>query len=107
MKLFLCGGCNRHIKEADATCPFCGVGVRGALVGDSSIRVPRMSRTLMLTGAAVGAAVALAMVSCSGETYGGCPACPHPDAFVPFDAPNETASDAAVDAMTDASDSGD
>ena len=78
MKLFLCEGCNRHIKDGAETCPFCG-DQRGALVADSAIRVPPMSRAMMLTGVAIGAAVSLALVDCSSEAYGGCPNCA-PDA---------------------------
>ncbi len=85
MKLFLCEGCNRHVRDSDTACPFCGKG-HGALVADSAIRVPRMSRAMMLTGAAIGAAVSLALVNCSSESaYGGCPSCVPPDAAV--DAP--------------------
>jgi hypothetical protein len=44
-----------------------------------------MSRAMMLTGAAIGAAVSLALVDCSSEAYGGCPTCGPLDAAV--DAP--------------------
>jgi hypothetical protein len=84
MKLFLCEGCNRHVRDSDAACPFCGEG-HGVLVGDSAIRMPRMSRGMMVTGAVIGAAVSLALVNCGSESaYGGCPTC-SPDAAV--DAP--------------------
>lgn len=69
MKLFLCSACNRHVKDADASCPFCGSHV-GGLVADSSVVAPRMSRTAIALGVAAGTAVALMMTSCSASAYG-------------------------------------
>jgi RNA polymerase subunit RPABC4/transcription elongation factor Spt4 len=70
MKLFLCSACNRHVKDADATCPFCGSEL-GQLVGDSSVVAPRMSRTAIALGVAAGTAVALMMTNCSSSSdYG-------------------------------------
>jgi RNA polymerase subunit RPABC4/transcription elongation factor Spt4 len=88
MKLFLCAACNRHVK--DETCPFCG-SARGALVGDSSIVAPRMSRSAMMISVSAGAAIALAMTSGCGTEYGN----------PPFDAsyhPPDASADADVDA---------
>jgi len=70
MKLFLCAECNRHIRDSDERCPFCG-GAHGAIVGDSQITAPRMSRGALLFAVATGTAVALMMTNCSSDaTYG-------------------------------------
>lgn len=71
MKLFLCAECNRHVKDVDASCPFCGASERGQLVADSSIAAPRrMSRVALAVGAAVGTATALLLTSCAQAAYG-------------------------------------
>jgi RNA polymerase subunit RPABC4/transcription elongation factor Spt4 len=71
MKLFLCSKCNRHIKDGDASCPFCGARERGALVADSSVVLPRrMSRVALAVGAAIGTAAALLVTACAQAAYG-------------------------------------
>jgi hypothetical protein len=53
----------------DETCPFCGAE-RGALVGDSAVAAPRVSRGMLIAAAAAGAAVSLALTACSTAEYG-------------------------------------
>ena len=79
MKVFLCSGCNRHVK--DATCPFCG-GSAGDLVGDSSFAAPGVSRGAIVVAAAATVAISLALVNCSSAAYGCAPypECARPDA---------------------------
>jgi hypothetical protein len=71
MKLFLCATCNRHFKDSDAACPFCGATERGELVADSSVTAPRrMSRVALAVGAAIGTATALLLTACAQAAYG-------------------------------------
>jgi hypothetical protein len=71
MKLFLCATCNRHIKDVDVSCPFCGAVERGQLVADSSVTATRrMSRVALAVGAAVGTATALLLTACAQAAYG-------------------------------------
>ncbi len=101
MKLFLCAGCNRHVKDVDEPCPFCGASTRGPLVVDSSHVTPRMSRSALVVGASIGAAVALAMTDCSSSAYGGPFDANFPEVHA-GDAPHEASIDAASDAVPDA-----
>src|SRR5512143_775753 len=120
MKLYLCSGCDRHVRESDEACPFCGASARSPLVCDPSRRAPRMSRAALVGG--VGAAAALLMANCSNATYGG-PYPPNDGGYVqpdtsvedvrdggdaphdaPVDAPSEGAADAASDVVQDAAD---
>jgi hypothetical protein len=69
MKLFLCRGCGRHVKERTSTCPFCGAVVSTTLCFDSARKAPHVSRGVLVAG--VGASI-VAAVSCGGA-YGQCP----------------------------------
>lgn len=101
MKLFLCVGCNRHVK-GDGACPFCGADPRGALVGDSMVRSPRTSRARAVVGVAAGAAVALAISGCSSEPMYGC-VCPPYGQPPPVDASTDVLADGGAPDATDAS----
>ena len=68
MKLFLCGGCNRHVKDTDSACPFCGDAL-GELACDTSRPVPRMSRAAVTI--LVGVGIAATATACAGQaSYG-------------------------------------
>lgn len=68
MKLFLCEGCNRHVKDADLSCPFCGSAL-GDLACDTSRPVPRMSRAAVTILVAAGFAATAS--ACGGAaSYG-------------------------------------
>ncbi|HRH00347.1 MAG TPA: hypothetical protein PLR99_29085 [Polyangiaceae bacterium] len=71
MALRLCSGCSRHVRAADAACPFCGDAGRGAVPSP----VSRATRAAMVFG---GAAMVTTAVACSSATplYGA----PAPDA---------------------------
>jgi len=96
MKLFLCVGCNRHVK-GEGACPFCGGDPRGALVGDSRVQSPRTSRARAVIGVAAGAAVALAISGCSSEPMYGC-VCPPYGQPPPVDASADVLADGGPDA---------
>lgn len=50
VKLFLCTGCNRHVRECSVACPFCGAVVSTTPCLDDSL-ARRMSRGAMVAGA--------------------------------------------------------
>jgi hypothetical protein len=69
MAFLICSGCQRHVKDAEYTCPFCGASVAGAArAGNPALRGAR-SRNRMLFGAAVAAVSGAAtIVGCSSSS---------------------------------------
>lgn len=63
MSLIVCGGCGRHVRESDATCPFCG----SASARDASLASTSAARATLATALAV--AAGLGLQAC----YGGPP----------------------------------
>jgi hypothetical protein len=72
MALKLCKACERHVRDSDATCPYCG--------GEEAAKVPaptRVDRKAMYFAAVVMTTAAVETVSCSSvygapTTYVGC-----------------------------------
>jgi hypothetical protein len=63
MSFFPCPSCERHVKEGDAACPFCGASVAKAA---APVRVAsRLSRSALF---ALSAAGALSVTDCGGTT---------------------------------------
>jgi hypothetical protein len=74
-----CGACARHVKQADATCPFCGAATPRAAQPAALSAVGRLSRSALFAAGAVGAALATTDCSSSQPVYGG-PVAPVSDA---------------------------
>jgi len=93
-RLVVCPGCQRHVKEHDARCPFCHRVITTA---------PSAARTVALVGA-VAVGVGLSFAACGGQTA---PADGGADAGVDADGGmvvmyGPAPFDASVDAGTDA-----
>jgi hypothetical protein len=69
MAFLICTSCQRHVKDAEYTCPFCGTSVEGAArAGNPALRGAR-NRSRMLFGAAVAAVSGAAtIVGCSSSS---------------------------------------
>jgi hypothetical protein len=69
MRLVECGGCNRHVREIETACPFCGASVSEVIAAAPHWDPPRgLSRAALfaLAGAAIGASACGA----PGAAYG-------------------------------------
>ncbi len=75
MKLVICSGCGRHVKEGATACPFCGETVSTAPTASGSLVVRRVSRAALL-----GSAGMLALADCSAAALYG--VCPPPDVSI-------------------------
>jgi hypothetical protein len=64
MALKLCNGCERHVRESDAACPYCGSVEKAQVPAEA-----RSSRKAMYFAAVVLTTAAVETVSCS-STYG-------------------------------------
>jgi hypothetical protein len=51
MKLFVCSGCGRHVRDRATTCPFCGVASSSGVCTDGPTKRRRVSRAVLMTGA--------------------------------------------------------
>lgn len=71
--LALCSGCSRHVKRADAACPFCGAPLAATDASPAVVdeEAPRLSRSAMLLAGA--AMVAGCNLTQSAAIYGGPP----------------------------------
>jgi hypothetical protein len=68
MKLFVCGGCARHVRDSATVCPFCRQAAPTTRSHDQIVR--RVSRAVMLASAG------LLVADCSSSNtpfYGACP----------------------------------
>ena len=75
MALKLCGACERHVRESDATCPYCGSGKAAPVPAPNRINRKAMAfAAVVLTTAAVesvsGCAVYGAPVDCEETDCG-------------------------------------
>jgi len=83
MALVLCGGCERHVRETEARCPFCGRLRAASEFDELSFEVPtRLSRAAILLAGAV------SMTACErtapiAQPYGAPPRLKVPDAAAP------------------------
>jgi len=88
MALKLCAGCERHVRERDELCPYCGETT------SAKVRVPlsRATRSAMFAG--VGLMVAAAVEAACGQAVYGAPVWVNPsdDAAVPKEASVDSAS---------------
>lgn len=75
MSLRVCESCDRHTRSSEATCPYCGAGLSGAVSKGAASALARLGRAALTVGGAT--AFSAALVAC----YGG-PTPPHtpPDA---------------------------
>jgi hypothetical protein len=69
--LLICSGCERHVKNGDCICPFCGTKV--ACVAGPGAKVPQgISRAALLALGAAGA-LSTAMSGCFSQALYGAP----------------------------------
>ena len=69
--LLVCTGCERHVKNGDCICPFCGTKV--ACVAGSGAKVPQgLSRAALLALGAAGT-LSTAMSGCFSQALYGAP----------------------------------
>jgi hypothetical protein len=62
-RLLPCTGCQRHVRAAEATCPFCGVEI----VARSAAKPASLSRNAKLTRAAIVFTAGAAIAACGGK----------------------------------------
>lgn len=88
MRLVLCDGCQRHVRDDGERCPFCGVAVAGDVT--SSERVGRLGRAaLMAFGVAAGSAGIEGCQKDIAQPYGAPPETATTTIAMPYGAPPE------------------
>ena len=98
MRLSPCSECSRHVKESDASCPFCGAMRTGGGEPSPARRAAgRLSRAALFAAGAAGAAMATADCSSAQPAYGGA-------TFIPAEVGDSSATPESSTTTADASD---
>jgi hypothetical protein len=93
-----CRSCARHVKQSDATCPFCGNEVSRVSIS-ARVSVGRLSRAALFAAGAAGLALATTDCGSAQSSYGGSPCpvdeCGNVEVTVPFGDASGDAADGA------------